>query len=278
MKMPVNASIEYYKAEEKFTSAKTKEEKIACLEEMIRLLPKHKSSENVHAQLRKKLAKLKDEKSKRAGSKPKWSIKKEGAGQVCLIGLTNSGKSTLLKHLTDVDVNIAPYEYTTTIPQFGLMRYEDVWIQIVEIPSTFQPEFMSIVHNTDLIVILLDVNKSLEVQKKELDNILSKRLIKVKKIYVFTKQEINLEKLKTEIWDNLGKIRVYTKTPGKKYEDKPVVLKAESTVEDVVKEIHKSFLEHFRYARVSGKSVKFAGAAVGLEHVLQDKDIVEIRS
>lgn len=276
--MPVNATIEYYKAEEKFTSAKTREDKIACLEEMIRLLPKHKGTETIHAQLRKKLAKLKEEKSKKTGQKPKWSIKKEGAGQVCLIGLTNSGKSTLLKQLTGIDVDIAPYEYTTTIPQFGMMGYEDVWIQVVEIPSTFEPAFMSIVHNTDLILLLLDVNKSLQIQKRELDDILQKRMIKVKKICVLTKQEIDLEKLKNEIWSNLGKIRVYTKTHGKKPENKPVILKEGSTVEDIVKEIHKSFLQHFRYARVTGKSVKFAGATVGLEHVLADKDVVEIRA
>jgi len=278
MKMPVNASIEYYKAEEKFTSAKTREDKIACLEEMIRLLPKHKSSETVHAQLRKKLAKLKEEKPKKSGQRPKWIVKKEGAGQVCLIGVTNSGKSTLLKELTGVDADIASYEYTTTKPEFGMMRYEDVWEQIVEIPSTFEPEVMSIVHNSDLILILLDVNQGLEKQRREIDDILARRMIKTKKSYVMTKQEINIEKLKRQIWDNLGKIRVYTKTPGKKAEDKPIIFKSKAKVKDVVQEVHKSFLKHFRYAKIWGKSVKFNGATVGLKHALADKDIVEIRA
>ena len=278
MKMPVNASIEYYKAEEKYTSAKTKEEKILYLEEMIRLLPKHKSSENVHAQLRKKLAKIKSEKSKKSGAKPKWIIKKEGAGQVCLLGLTNSGKSTLLKELTGINSDIAPYEYTTTSPHYGMMLYEDIFIQIIEIPSTFDSEGMSIVHNTDLIIILLDVNKGLEMQRKELDKILEKRSIKSKKIYIITKQKIDIEELKEQIWNSLEKIRVYTKTPGKRKEQKPIIFKKGATVKDVIKEVHKNFLKNFRYAKIWGKSVKFSGATVGLEHILTDKDVVEIRA
>ena len=276
--MPVNACIEYYKAEGKYNEAKTREEKIACLEEMIRLLPKHKSSETALAQLRKRLAKLKEEKPKKASQKPKWIVKKEGSGQVCLVGLTNSGKSTLLKELTGIDVDIASYEYTTTKPEFGMMRYEDVWVQIVEIPSTFEPEVMSIVHNSDLILILLDVNQGLEKQRREIDDILARRMIKTKKSYVMTKQELNIEKLKKQIWDNLGKIRVYTKTPGKKAENKPIIFRSKARVKDVVEEVHKSFLKHFRYAKVWGKSVKFNGATVGLKHALADKDVVEIRA
>lgn len=276
--MPINAPIEYYKAEEKFTSAKSREEKIACLEEMIRLLPKHKGTETVHAQLRKKLAKLKEEKPKKSGQKQKFSIRKERAGQVCLIGLANSGKSTLLKELTGVNVEIAPYEYTTTEPQMGMMRFEDVWVQVVEIPSTFDPQAMGIVHGTDLLVILIDPEKNEEEQKREIEGILEKRMIKKKKIYVRSKQEIDTNRLKEEIWRNLGKIRVYTKTPGKKPEKKPIVLKEGAKVSDVVVEIHKSFLDHFRFARVWGKSVKFDGATVGLDHMLYDKDIVEIRA
>ncbi|MBD3156174.1 MAG: TGS domain-containing protein [Candidatus Aenigmarchaeota archaeon] len=276
--MPVNAPIEYYKAEEKFTGAKTREEKILYLEEMIRLLPKHKSSENVLARLRKKLSKLKEQKPKKVGSKPKWSIRKEGAGQVCLIGETNSGKSTLLKELTRKDVEIADYKYTTTLPQFGMMKYEDVWIQIIEIPSTFDPQSISVAYNTDLVLILLDVNKGLGKQKKELDDMLDSRSIKCKRLYVTTKKEIDIEKLKSEIWRNLGKIRVYTKTPGKKPEDKPIVFKKGVTVEKVVREVHKDLLEHFRYAKIWGDSVKFGGAQVGLDHVLKDKDVVQIRA
>ncbi|OGI15953.1 hypothetical protein A3K63_01185 [Candidatus Micrarchaeota archaeon RBG_16_49_10] len=276
--MPVNASIEYYKAEEKFLEAKTREDKIACLEEMIRLLPKHKSSENSLANLKKKLAKLKNEKPPKRGSKPKFSIKKEGAAQVCIIGLPNSGKTTLLNELTGINAEVADYPYTTTVPQFGMMKHEDVWVQIIEIPSTFEPEVMSLIYTCDLLLMLLDSNRNLETQKKELQNMLSRRELHKKILYVTTKIKVDTEKLKKDIWGNLGLLRVYTKTPGKKAEAKPIILKNGSIVKDVVKEVHKAFLKHFRYAKVWGKSVKFSGAQVGLEHVLMDRDVVEIKS
>lgn len=273
--MPVNAPVEYYKAEEAYKSARTREEKIKYLEEMIRLLPKHKSSENVLAQLRSRLAKLKKQKETKVGRQT-FSIKKEGVGQVCLIGLSNSGKSTLLKQLTGVDVEIAEFPYTTIKPEVGMMRYEDVWIQIIEIPSTFDPQWMGIAHSADLIIRVVDGDGNIDGQRKELNEVLKKFRIKTKAIKVITKRPINLEKLKSEIWNNLDVIRVYTKTQGKSAEKKPIVMKKGSTVKDAVKEIHKEFLKHFRFVRIWGKSVKFDGTTVGLEHVLEDGDIIQI--
>jgi ribosome-interacting GTPase 1 len=275
--MPVNATIEYYKAEERFQEARTREEKIACLEEMLRLLPTHKGAEHLRSELRKKLAKLKSEK-KKGGSRTKFSIKKEGVAQVCLFGLTNSGKTTLLNDLTGFKGEVADYQYTTTAPQFSMMKYEDVWIQVVEVPSTFDPESLSLLYSCDLIIILIDSNRNVEAQKKELEKIIDRRKIDKKIVYVTTKIGIDLKKLKNDIWKNLDIIRIYTKTPGKKAEKKPIILKKGSTVKRVVKEVHKTFLKHFRYARIWGKSVKFNGAQVGLDYVLKDGDIVEIKT
>ncbi len=275
--MPVNASVEYYKAEEDYKAAKTRGDKIRCLEEMIRLLPKHKSSEHVLAELRKRLAKLKSQKEAKTG-RAAFSFKKEGAGTVCLIGLPNSGKSTLLKKLTGIDVEISDYPYTTIKPEIGMMKFEDVWIQTVEIPSTFDPEWMSIAHNSDLIVRVIDGNENLTLQRRQVSEILKNNRIRVKTIKVIEKRPVNIDKLKAEIWKNLGKIRVYTKTQNKQSEKTPIILKKESTVYNVVKEVHKEFLKHFRFARIWGKSVKFSGANVGLDHKLEDKDIVQIFS
>ncbi len=274
--MPVNAPVEYYKAEEAYKSARTREEKIKYLEEMIRLLPKHKGTHNVLAQLRRRLAKLKEQKEAATGRKQAFSIKKEGVGQVCLIGLANSGKSSLLKQLTGVDVEIADFPYTTTRPEMGMMQYEDVWVQIIEIPSTFEPQWMGIAHSADLIIRVIDGDGDLDEQRKELNEIFRKFKIKTKTIKVITKRPINLTKLKSEIWNNFNVIRVYTKAQGKLPEKKPIVMKKDSTVKDAVKEIHKEFLKHFRFARIWGKSVKFNGATVGLEHVLEDKDVIQI--
>jgi ribosome-interacting GTPase 1 len=276
MKMPVNAPIEYYKAEENYNSAKTREEKIKYLEEMIRLLPHHHGSEKMLAQLKKRLAKLKSQKEIK-GARSGFTVRKEGVGQVCLIGLTNSGKSTLLKKLTGIDVEIASHPYTTVKPEIGMMRYEDIWVQLVEIPSTFEPEWMSIAHSCDLVIKVIDGDEDINKQRNEMRRIMDKHKIKVKSIKVITKKPINLEKLKEEIWENLNVIRVYTKPRGGKPE-KPLILKKGSTVRDSIKEVHKEFLKHFRFAIVWGKSVKHGESRVGLEHVLKDKDVVEIRA
>lgn len=280
--MPINAPVEYFKAEEKYLSAKTREEKIRYLEEMIRLLPKHKGTSNLLSQLRGKLAKLKKEvekeKKARKGKKSEFTIKKEGAGRACILGLTNSGKSTLLKMLTGIDVEIAPYEYTTTKPEVGMMKYEDVWIQVIEIPSTFTPEVMNLIHGCDVVLMVLDTDKNIDQQKKALNGLLERHRTskKFKILHVIPKKGLDVERLKIEIWNSLRKIRVYTKKPGKKSEEKPIVLREGSTVEDAVKEVHGILMKHFRFARVWGKSVRFGSERVGLDHVLSDKDVIQI--
>ncbi|MFH8080451.1 MAG: TGS domain-containing protein [Candidatus Aenigmatarchaeota archaeon] len=273
--MPVNAPAEYYAAEEKYRNAKTKEEKIKYLEEMIALLPKHHGSEKLLMELKKRLSKLKMQKESKPG-RTTFSLKKEGAAQVCLVGLANSGKSTLLKLLTGVDVKISEYPYTTTKPEVGMMSYEDVWIQVVEIPSTFEPMWMGIVKNCDLIIKVIDGNENLDEQRREIRKIFEENKISVPSIKVVMKRSIDLEKIKREIWSKLNLIRIYTKEQGKEPEKKPIIFKGKATVRDVAKEIHKDFLKHFRFAKVWGKSVKFQGAQVGLDHELADKDIVQI--
>src|SRR3989338_9289658 len=134
--MPVNAPYEYYKAEEKFKSAKSKAEKIAALEEMLRLMPRHHGSENVLAQLKARLSKLRKESDKKGGGR-RAGVKKEGDAQVCIIGLANTGKSTLLAKLTEAKPKIAQAPYTTTRPEVGMMDYKGIKVQLVEIPSTF---------------------------------------------------------------------------------------------------------------------------------------------
>jgi len=275
--MPLNAPVEYFKAEEKFRSAKTKQEKIFYLEEMLRTLPTHKGAEHLRSQLKRKLAKLKEQKQQKKGTR-KFTIKKEGAGQVCIIGLPNSGKSVLLKALTNIDVEIDNYPFTTVKPEMGMMQFEDVWVQIIEIPSTFTGDAMSIVHGCDLIIILLDGKKDQEKQKQELENILKKNRINKKKIYVISKKEIDLDNLKKQIWESLNLIRVYTKAPRSKVVKKPIILKPGSSIKNIVKEVHSDLYEHFEYAKIWGDSVKVNGTKVGLDHVLKDKDIIEIHA
>jgi len=295
--MPVNAGPEYFAAEKKYSEAKTKEEKIIALEEMIRAAPKHKSSEKLLRDLKKRLAKLKKELKKettaRAKAKPKYIIRKEGAAQVCIIGLTNSGKSSLLHALTNANVKIADYPFTTKKPKVGMMDYAGVGIQLVEIPSTFTPDAIAIVRTCDLILILLDGTKDLEGQLNELTELLEKNGLESKRVliaanksdekknenvlHVSAKAGDGLLRLREEIWSRLGLIRIYTKSPGGLKSEKPLTLKSGSTVRDATKEVHKSMLKNFRFARVFNKT-KYSRRKIGLDYVLSDLDVVEIHA
>jgi ribosome-interacting GTPase 1 len=277
--MPVNATQEYFLAEKKYLEARTIEDRIKYLQEMIRALPKHKSSENQLSELRRRLAKLKKEAAnlRKVSAKPKFIIRKEGAAQVCIIGLTQSGKSKLLNSLTNANVEVGDHPYTTQIPQVGMMFVEDVPIQLIEIPSTFDPDALSLLHTCDEIIILIDKSKDIADQKLKLLKILKENKV-INKKYIFVMNdytEKGLEKLKKNIWRNLGLIKVYTKEPGKPKAIPPIVLKPGSTVEDVAKRVHKDFLKNFKFARIFNDT-KFSGQKVGLDYKLKDNDIVEI--
>ncbi len=263
--MPVNFTTDYYKAEQKFLNAKTPEEKIIYLEEMIRVCPKHKGAENLLAQLHAKLARLKKEveRKERKGGK-KEGLRKEGEAQVCLVGEANVGKSTLLKKITSAEPEIDEYPYTTVRPEVGMMDYKGVKIQIVEIPSTFRPEYMSITRTTDLVVV---VHRG---SPEKVEELLDSRYIRTKRIRI--NPEEDAEKIKEKIWNALDLIIAYTKD-GKSLS--PMALKKGSTVKDFAKRIHKDFVENFWYARLwrGGKEKQ-----VGLNYVLEDGDIVEIKT
>ena len=285
--MPVNAGYEYFAAQKKYEAAKTTEEKITALEEMIKTLPKHKGAENVLSQLRTKLSKLKTQKiaaRKRSGGRV-TTVPKSGAAQVCIVGFPNAGKSELLRTLTGVG-EPSSMPYSTKSPRVGMMLYEDVQIQVVEIPSSMAPEFLSIAHNSELVIFLYDAAKPEDVErlmataeKEELKNILwVANTISAKKAEGFSinaKTGEHVDELKRTVWYRLKLVRIYTKIVGKKAETRPMTLRSGSSVRDVARDVHKDFLKNFKFARVWG-SAKFPGAQVGLEHIVKDKDIIEI--
>ncbi|MEM7819336.1 MAG: TGS domain-containing protein [Candidatus Aenigmatarchaeota archaeon] len=262
--MPINAPPEYFKAEERFLSAKTKEEKIIALEEMIRLLPKHKGTENMLAQLKSKLAKLKKEKSSKLGKK--IGIEKKGEAQVCLIGLTNSGKSWLLSKLTNAKPKISEYPFTTTRPEVGMMDYNGIKIQLVEIPSTFESEYISIVRSTDAIAIVIKNEDEI----KEMEQLLKDNFITSKYIIINSWKE-GIKEIKEKIWSILDLIIVYTKKSRNQLS--PMALPKNSTVRDFAQRIHKDFVKKFRFARLWRNNIMMQ---VGLDYKLENNDIVEI--
>ena len=182
--MPINAGYEYYKATEKYDKATTVREKLVALQEMRSAAPKHKGAENLRAEISLKIAKLKKEEEKQAkvaskkGKGATLNVKKEGAGQIVIIGLPNSGKSWLLKELTGVDVEIAPYQFTTKKPQMGMMNYKGAWAQLVEVPAIVEgssqgraqgTQLISVVRNSDAVVLLARNAEEEKIVRRELE-------------------------------------------------------------------------------------------------------------
>ncbi len=191
--MPTNLPPEAQVAEEKYTKATTLPEKIKALQEFISKIPKHKGTEKLLSVLKTRLAKLKNElensKKIKKSSSRKTNIPKEGAAQIVLIGLTNTGKSTLLHALTGADAKIADYPFTTKEPELGMLNYEGVPIQLIELPAIFNgltnsatgPTIISIIRNSDAIIILIDLSENPYEQWNTIISELDKNSIKINK-------------------------------------------------------------------------------------------------
>jgi ribosome-interacting GTPase 1 len=163
--MPANLSADYLKAEERYRAATTNEEKLTCLEEMFTTLPKHKGTEKMQADIKTRISKLKKEMSgpaKGGAKRADWfHVEKQGAGQVALVGAPNCGKSALVRELTGLHAEVAPYPFTTTQPAAGMMEYEDIQIQLVDTPpvSPDSPAWVfHIMRTADILVWMLDLS------------------------------------------------------------------------------------------------------------------------
>ena len=142
--MPTNVGPEYKKAEEAFRVAKTIDEKITRLEDMIALLPKHKGTDHLYADLKRRMSKLQKQQEssgRKSGGGPTLGFEKEGAAQVILVGAPNSGKSSILRAVTNATPDIGEYPFSTHAMQPGMVLYEDIQIQLVDAPPV-TPEFM----------------------------------------------------------------------------------------------------------------------------------------
>ncbi len=278
--MPINATYEYEVAQKKFDEAQTVSEKLKALQDMLSKAPKHKGTGNLLKNIKEKIKKYKDlidkEKKTKKGSSF-FSIKKEGAARIAIIGLTNSGKSTLLSKLTNAKPLILQTEFTTKLPEIGVMDYEGIKLQMIEVPAIVKNYneinhglfFLSLIRESDLIIVTLKDKSNLELIKKVLrENDIDKRLL----FY----QNDDLEEFRNDIWKSLNLIKVYTKQPSKEKDYPPIAMKKESKIRNLAEIIHKDFIRKFRFARVWGNSIKHQGARVGLDHLLNDEDIVEV--
>lgn len=161
--MPANLTHQYRKAEEEYRQAGTPEEELTCLQTMLREIPKHKGTDRLQADLKSKIAKLKRElqTQKRSGKRTGIRIPRQGAGRVVLLGGPNSGKSCLLRNLSNAHPEVAPFPFTTQKPSPGMVPCEDVMVQMIDTPPVTRdfvdPDTTSLVRGADLVLLLVDL-------------------------------------------------------------------------------------------------------------------------
>ena len=243
------------------------------------------------------------------------------------MGPPNSGKSSLLAALTNANPEVADYPFSTTVPVPGMMRYEDVQIQLVDLPPVTaeltEPWVYNLIRTSDLAVLVLDAGEPTRILScaEELIALLAERRIELVRdadpsaatadarvrrlpcrigvarsdlveappdlddlaalfpaIAVSALTEEGLDRFREEVFRALRVIRIYTKLPGRPPDlALPYTLPAGCTTLDAVKLVHRELALKLRYVRLWG-SGRFDGQQVPSEHILADKDIVEIHA
>jgi len=312
--MPANLTPEYFEAERKYRLAKTIPEKIRTLEKMLSVMPKHKGTDKLRAELRRRIAKLGQASEKKSATQRAslFTIDKEGAAQVAVIGLTNAGKSQLVASITNASPAVAQYPFTTRTATPGMMEFENIQIQLIDTPplasQPFEPWLPHMLRRADVLLIIVELNSTpldqmeaittylenmkVEIEGKkilivgnklDLENA-SKNYIVLRNKYeeqwpviaISAKEGTGLEELKLKLYQVLDIIRVYTKAPGKKPDlTDPIILSSGSTLEDAATSVHKDFAANLKYARIWG-SGKHDGTMAKRDHTLQDGDVIEL--
>ena len=164
--MPTNLSPAYKKAEQEFRSARDERERLACLKEMLSTIPKHKGTENLQADIKSRIKQMSEQLvgPKKGGNRsgPVHSVRKEGAAQIALLGPPNSGKSSLHAKLTGSRAEIGPYPFTTHEPMPGMLPFEDISFQLIDLPPLsadyMESWLMEALHPADAALLVLDID------------------------------------------------------------------------------------------------------------------------
>ena len=162
--MPANLSQQYRNAEKKYRRANTVEEELECLLLMLREIPKHKGTDKLQGELKRKISQTKDRIQNQSAKKSTagFRLPRQGSGRVVVVGGPNSGKSQLFNKLTDSEAEVAEFPFTTSAPQPALMTHEDVKIQVVDTPpvaaGNFDPNIEALIRGADLVLLLLSLN------------------------------------------------------------------------------------------------------------------------
>jgi ribosome-interacting GTPase 1 len=182
--MPTNLPPDFKDAERRFRLAKSPEEKIACLEEMLSIIPKHKGTDHIRADYRRQISKLRAvSRTQKGGSihVSAFRIDKEGPGQVVVLGPTNVGKSALVDKLTNATPEVSPAPYTTWKPTPGMMQVDNVLIQLIDTPPLdreyLEPELIDLIRRADLVLLMLDLQTHPDQQLESIAEILRQHRI-----------------------------------------------------------------------------------------------------
>ncbi|MCI0642113.1 MAG: 50S ribosome-binding GTPase [Gemmataceae bacterium] len=328
--MAANLTPQYLEAEQEYKKAQTPEERLACLKRMYALVPKHKASEKLQAELKTKMSEAREEvehakKSPKKGGGPSYKIPKQGAGQYIVLGGPNAGKSRLLTRLTRAAPEVAAYPFTTREPHAGMMEWEDVKVQLIDTPpitaDVMEPYLSSMVRSADAALLMVDladddgpfsaqtvIDRLAEVkthlgekpeQQDDLTHVYVKTLLVANKIdcddaavrlevvrelfekkypihVISAEHGQGMEDLRNALYRFLNVIRVYTKQPGKPPDmTSPFTCPAGSTLVEMAALVHRDFSANLKSARIWGTGV-FDGQSVSRDHVLHDKDVVEL--
>jgi len=265
--MPANLTPQYLEAELRFKRAKTTEEKIKALEVMMAIIPKHKGTEKLRAQHKARMARLKEEQQRKpvlGKAEQVYTVKREGAGQVVLLGLPNSGKSTLLSQITHALSEVADYPFTTQKPIPGMMSFENIQIQLVDTPPIqwdhVEPGFSNLVRNADALVLVLDLTDDAVFQMEVLEEELTRM-----KVSAVTKGQapllpegwVHRKGLllgnKCDVKNAMEGYRALVARYGDVFAHLPISAREEMNLEEVKKEVYQ-LLDIIRvYTKVPGK-------------------------
>ena len=317
--MPANLTPQYLEAEKRFKAADTPQEKVAALGEMMAVIPKHKGTEKLRAELKKKLSALRKESAhkKAAVRKDPFHLDRQGARQLALVGAPNAGKSSLLASLTHATPEIADYPFTTRAPIPGMLTFEEVQLQLVDLPPVSVDHMESwvpqIIRNVDAVLWIVDLSddavldhmeSTLEILRGAKIEFAARKTLIVgnkadaagaedreeilKEMYgdrfesirfsSVQDKEHHVEDISRKVYEFLDLVRVYTKTPGKKAERRdPFVIARGCTVLDLAGVVHRELAETLKFAKVWGKG-KTDGLVVARDFILDDGDIVELHA
>ncbi len=253
----------FFELQDEYSLARSNDERISCLKGMLTHIPHGDEFNKVRGHVSRRLRDLR----RKVIHKREQALKirksrgvkfNEDLPTIGLIGPPDSGKSYFINHYCGTSYASTSIPFETKSPVFGVVNFEDVQLQFLEVPSDLEQRYVQLLHKTDLILITGEASRFKELLLKHGINVSSRVISKLPKI--------------SELWSWLGLIRVYPKG-----DNVPILLRKDATVRDYLKIIHSSWIKRFKTALITGSSVKFSNQNVNVNHVLADKDVIEVR-